>query len=61
MTATDSVTQLLPTALTSTRLIDMQRAEGEVVGGGLGKRREVKNSWRRQGSTKKSRQRMRQI
>lgn len=31
MTAADSITQLLPTALTSTRLIDMQRAEGEVL------------------------------
>lgn len=28
LTAADSITQLLPTALTSTRLIDMQRAEG---------------------------------
>lgn len=31
MTAADSITQLLPTALTSTRLIDMQKAEGEVL------------------------------
>lgn len=33
LTAADSITQLLLTALTSTRLIDMQRAKGEVGGG----------------------------
>lgn len=48
LTAADSITQLLLTALTSTRLIDMRGAEGgRGVGGHLGKelrRKKVKQS-----------------
>lgn len=45
LTAADSITQLLLTALTSTRLIDMRGAEGgRGVGGALGERVEEEKS-----------------